>query len=192
MPLLPTIGTIVSQSGALAEALGLTPDDLGFDQHQPIIVHLGPCSFLLVPVAGQAALMRARAGDGLRAFVSEAGSGAGMGLLLYSSQVRVADHALHLREWVFRDGIFREDLAHGAAVAALAGALVHFDHPCDGTHDMLLACGGHAEAQVQNQVQNQDQAPALVRLELEVTAGALTHVALAGTVRLSRQGQMIF
>lgn len=57
-PVLPH-GTEGRVDGSLAEALGLTPEEIGFGAHRPGIWQGGP-RFLYVPVASLAALARAR------------------------------------------------------------------------------------------------------------------------------------
>lgn len=157
-------------TGAAADALGLSPADFGFANHG-ISVWSAGVPFVLVPVSGLDAIGRARVADGAaweRAF--SAGRGAAY---LYTNETVDPGHHIHARMFKPFGGI-AEDPATGSAAAAFSGAAVAFERPADGLHQLLIEQGYEMGR------------PSQITLEVAVTSGFLHGARIGGNaVRVS-------
>jgi trans-2,3-dihydro-3-hydroxyanthranilate isomerase len=117
----------------IAHGLGLTPDDIGFDRHEPSLFSAG-APFLFVPVRSLPAIARARPGD--MPWSEDAGPAA----YLYTREVVEAGSAFHARMFGGGWGV-PEDPATGSAAAAFAGVALAFERPPDGEHVLIIEQG---------------------------------------------------
>lgn len=122
---------------AIATALGLAPDEIGFGDFRPSLWSAGVC-FTCVPVRSLAALRRCspRPDSWDTAFAWHGRSAA----YVFCSETVEAGSAFHARMFALRWGIY-EDPATGSAAAAFAGALVRCAPPADGRHDVTIEQG---------------------------------------------------
>jgi trans-2,3-dihydro-3-hydroxyanthranilate isomerase len=145
---------------ALAAALALAPEEIGFRAHAPRIYSaLAP--FVFVPVGSRAALERAN--PSRAPFERVRGSAAG--LCLYTDETIAPDSAILAR--LFGPGAI-EDPASGAAAAAFAGAAQEFERPTDGEHQIFIE-QGHKIGR-----------PSRLTLRMSVAVGALADIHLGG------------
>ena len=157
-----------ADAGALAEALGLAADDIGFDAHRPQVWSAGaPICF--VPVRSLAAIGRAAPHPALLG----AAAAGGRGVFLYTRETIAPDHAAHARVFGVDIGA-REEPATAAAAAAFAGVAVAFEAPPDGAHDLILEQGYEMGR------------PSQIVVGLQVENGALARATIGGhAVRVS-------
>lgn len=121
----------------MALALGLTPDDIGFEMFRPALWSAG-ISFSFVPVRDLDAIRRCRP-DLERwdaAFERHGRSSA----YVFCRETVESGSAFHARMFAPRFGIY-EDAATGSAAAAFAGILCRFAPPSDGAHEIVIEQG---------------------------------------------------
>ncbi|GAM97627.1 phenazine biosynthesis protein PhzF like [alpha proteobacterium U9-1i] len=143
-----------------AGAIGLTPADLGFGAHIPSIFSAG-VPFAMVPVADIAALGRVRPSNDLSQHLGVTEC------FIYTRAERDAPHSFRARMFAPELGII-EDPATGGAAAAFAGALARFEKLDDGWHTLPILQGVEMGR------------PSLIGLEINIEAGALAGVRIAG------------
>jgi trans-2,3-dihydro-3-hydroxyanthranilate isomerase len=150
---------------AIAGALSIERDDIGFDAHAPGVWTAGnPMAF--VPVRSRDAIARART-DASR-FEQAFGPGAN-GAFLYTAQVEREGSDVHARMFAPAHGI-TEDPATGSAAAAFAGVAVAFENPEDGTHAIVIEQGFEMGR------------PSIIHLGVEVADGTLVAASIGGQV----------
>ncbi len=165
LPRLPERVYDLADMAAIAAALSIAPEDIGFGAHRPGVWSAGtPMAF--VPLASREAVGRARpvADHYERAF------GAGIvGAYLYAAQCEREGSDIHARMFAPAHGI-PEDPATGAAAAAFAGVAVAFEAPEDGTHDIVIEQGFEMGR------------PSLIHLSVEVENSELVAASVGGAV----------
>jgi trans-2,3-dihydro-3-hydroxyanthranilate isomerase len=165
LPRLPWKAGAAPSVGALAAALSLAEDDIGFDRHVPSVWSAGT-AFILAPIASRAAVARAR--PALDRW-SELGPPEQRKVFLYSKETSQDGHHVHAR--MFAPGVgVSEDPATGSAVAALAGAAAEAERPEDGDHAIYVEQGEEMGR------------PSLICLEMRIEDGALRRAAISGSV----------
>lgn len=122
---------------AIADALGLTSADIGFENHKPSGWTCGS-PFLFVPIAGLEPMRRAR--PRLDGFKDAFGAVDRVGVYLYTRECVHHDSHFHARMFAPESGIY-EDPATGSALAAFGGALLTQDNLADGTHNFRVEQG---------------------------------------------------
>ncbi|NWG52428.1 MAG: PhzF family phenazine biosynthesis protein [Hydrogenophilaceae bacterium] len=145
----------------VAAALGLAPDDIGFDRHIPTLYSAG-VAYVCVPLASLDALARA--------WPTPAAAAEALGateLFLYARAEREAAHAFRARMFAPAIGV-PEDPATGSAAASVAGALARFEGLADGWHTLPILQGVEMGR------------PSLIGLELELAGGKLNAVRIGG------------
>lgn len=159
----------------IAAALGLAPDEVGFDGHAPILLQGGP-AFFLVPLKTRDAIARARpcepawsalikACNAPEAFVDAA--------YVYTRGGDGKDASFRSRMYAPGGGI-PEDPATGSATALLARQILIADKLKDGTHRFVIEQGYEMKR------------PSDLVLEADVKADDLTQVRVGGqAVRVS-------
>jgi trans-2,3-dihydro-3-hydroxyanthranilate isomerase len=174
LPRLPAELGNPAPDAAIAAALGLAEADIGFGDHRPSVFSAG-VGFTCVPVKDLAAIGRikldmARWDQGIRpvdhpdAFV-------------YTRETTEAGHQYHARMFAPEMGI-AEDPATGAAVAAFTGAILRFDKPADGRHDLVIEQGYEMGR------------PSQIKLGLEVRDGALVSATIGGAAIVVSEGHL--
>jgi trans-2,3-dihydro-3-hydroxyanthranilate isomerase len=134
LPKLPArLDTGPPSRAAIAEGVGLTPEDIGFDRHEPSLYSAG-AAYLFIPVRSLEAIGRARPGP-----MSWAGKD-GPAAYLYTKEVVEPGSAYHARMFGGGWGV-TEDPATGSAAAAFAGVALAFDRPEDGDQRLIIEQG---------------------------------------------------
>lgn len=171
LPVLPATLAGAPDRAALAEALSLEPEDIGFDDHEPTIRGAGP-AFVYVPIASRAALDRARSAAGFSAVIAAAA-----GAFLYTRETVDPASAVHAR--MLANGLgMDEDPATGSAAAAFAAVALEFERPDDGEHELFIE-QGYAMGR-----------PSRITLRMSVERGALTRVAIGGQAVRVGEGRL--
>ncbi|WP_424360677.1 PhzF family phenazine biosynthesis protein [Methylocystis parvus] len=171
LPVVPATLAGAPDGAALADALSLAPEDIGFDGHAPTIRAAGP-AFVYVPIASRAALDRAR-----RAAPFSDVIGAAAGAFLYTRETVDPASAVHAR--MFANGLgIDEDPATGSAAAAFAAVALEFERPDDGEHELFIE-QGYAMGR-----------PSRITLRMTVERGALTRVAIGGQAVRVGEGRL--
>jgi len=159
VPKLPEPVGAAPDTSAIAAALEITPDDVGFDKFVPAVWSAGN-PFTFVPLRGRAQVARSRP-DTSR---WDAAFGRG-GAFLFCGEPVAAQNAFYGRMYGHGLGI-HEDPATGSAVAALAGMVA----PTlgEGEHDLGIEQGFDMGR------------PSLIRLAVTVRQGKLAAAAIGG------------
>lgn len=174
LPRLPEEAGVAPPKDAIAAALGLTPSDIGFDDHAPSVYSAGVL-FTFVPLSGLDAIRRASPQSGL---FETAFAGLGRGAVwLYTRETEVEGSHVHARMFAPKLGV-SEDPATGSALAAFAGAAMRFEKPEDGDHLLIVEQGFEMGR------------PSLMTLEVNVRDGALVGASIGGGVVTIMQGTL--
>ncbi|NDD26299.1 MAG: PhzF family phenazine biosynthesis isomerase, partial [Actinobacteria bacterium] len=130
LPRLPERIADAAPSSMIAEALGVPVDEIGFDDHHPIVASAG-VGFNFIPLKTKDAVTRAsiKGANWTDAFKAAGRPNA----FVYTRETVEAGHHFHARMFAPHLGI-GEDPATGGAAAAFARAFVDFEKPADGTH----------------------------------------------------------
>jgi trans-2,3-dihydro-3-hydroxyanthranilate isomerase len=170
-PRLPEILDEGLDAPRLAAALGIEVEDIGFDDHRPVLASAG-LPFAFIPIASQAALNRAAPDfKALAAALPMERPAAS----LYTPETREAAH--HVQARVFVPGLgCGEDPATGSAAAAFAAVAQKFERPEDGDHALQIE-QGYAMGR-----------PSLIALTLQIERGALTEVGIGGASVIVGEG----
>jgi trans-2,3-dihydro-3-hydroxyanthranilate isomerase len=159
----------------IAAALGILPQQIGFENHVPTAYEAG-VPFVFVPVADLDAIAEAAP---VMEMWPAAFPAAAPSAFLYCRECALHDSAFHARMFAPRLGI-HEDPATGAAVAAFAGAVFRFDAPREGRHALTIEQGYEMGR------------PSQIALELEVENGALHGVRIGGYAVILAEGELRF
>ncbi|MGE3065808.1 MAG: PhzF family phenazine biosynthesis protein [Hyphomicrobiaceae bacterium] len=135
-PKLPEETGALAPPDRLAAALGLIPGEVGFENHKPMRLMLGP-TFAFVPVSTLAAMEKAHVTQHWESVLGGQGLN---GAFLYCRQTVHSYAAFHARMFAPEFGI-AEDPATGSACAAFAGAIHRFDRLPDGLHKRVVEQG---------------------------------------------------
>lgn len=160
--------------GAIAQALGLTTADIGFENHVPAIFHAGGSTFIFVPLRDQSAVTAA----GIKSEYWAQAFGADGKAYLYCRETVHHGRQFHAR--CFAPGAcIPEDPATGSAVAAFAGVVMRFDCPRDGTHKLEIEQGFAIGR------------PGVIGLGLTVSGGQLTQARISGAAVIVARGELL-
>lgn len=133
-PGLPRVTGEAANAAAVAVALGLNAEDIGFGAHAPSAWGVAK-GFAMAPVSSLDALGRIRANDAAIRAISPADHPA---IFAYAR----VDMELTFRARMFAPGLgIVEDPATGSAAASFAGALMQFEQLGDGAHDVVIHQG---------------------------------------------------
>lgn len=168
LPVLPSYLGEPEAAEALAAALGLAAEEIGFGRHRPSRHGAGP-AFTFLPVASLERL------DALSPLGVPAGFAEG--LYAYAPDPEGLGRRYRARMFAPRLGM-PEDPATGSAAAAFAGVLMQFETLGDGTHDVAIRQG---EAMGR---------PSGIDLQVVVEAGALRAVEIGGGAVLVSEGAL--
>jgi trans-2,3-dihydro-3-hydroxyanthranilate isomerase len=149
----------------LAAALGLAPNEIGFENHRPTRYTAG-LPFTFVPIRD----LQAIGGCAVVAQHWRQAFGAdGVGMAFAYCRECVHTHAsFHARMFAPMVLSSPEDPATGSAAVALAGAIQRFDEPPDGSHSCLIEQGYEMGR------------PSTIHLEFEIAGGNLRAVRIGG------------
>jgi trans-2,3-dihydro-3-hydroxyanthranilate isomerase len=154
----------------IAGGLGLRPEDIGFDRHEPSLFTAG-APYLFVPVRSINAIGRARPAD------MRWNADGGPATFLYTSEVVEAGSVYHSRMFAGGWGV-AEDPATGSAAAAFAGVTVAFDRPSDGERVLTIEQGYEMGR------------PSLIALGFEVEGGELRSASIGGSAVIVSSGAL--
>lgn len=148
----------------LAAALGLAPNEIGFENHRPVKYTAG-VPFTFVPVRNLEVIGRA----GVVSEYWEDGFGGDdhPAAYVYCRETIRTRSAFHARMYA-PTLVSTEDPATGAAAAALAGVIQRFDDPPDGCHTYNLEQGYEMGR------------PSDISVELDIQGGRLKGVRIGG------------
>lgn len=164
---LPEQLTLSADAGSIGAALGLTPNEIGFENHRVSFWSAG-VPYVTIPVADLKAASRVRLDNQAWAELAPRKSEwAFASPYVYCRETVNHDSAFHVRMIVPGTPSY-EDPATGSAAAAFAGAIMHFDGPRDGVSRFWLEQGLEMGR------------PSRIRLELEVERGALSAARIGG------------
>lgn len=172
MPVLPSQTGAPPSADVVAAQLGLTADDIGFDDLKPSCWSAGN-PFLFVPVRGIDAVRRA-APDLTRFAAAQAEHRA---VFVFSRETEEKGHAFHARMFAPAMGII-EDPATGSAAAAFAGLLACFGGYADGRHTIIIEQGYEMGR------------PSLIWLGFTLSAGQLTAATVGGGAVIVAEGRI--
>jgi trans-2,3-dihydro-3-hydroxyanthranilate isomerase len=160
-------------AGLIAAALGLAPNEVGFENHKPSVYSAG-VPYYFVPVSDLAAIGRARpnAGAWNAAFGSK-----GNAAYLYCRQTVAQASQFHARMFWPNGGIY-EDPATGSAVAAFAGVVRRFDDIKTGTHRYVIEQGVEMNR------------PSLIRLEIDMANSEIAAARIGGDAIIIGEGTL--
>ena len=127
----------IAPAEVVAVALNLTPDRIGFENHEITRFDAG-LPYTLVPVRDLAAAAAAR--PNMTAWRDAFGDGPHACAYVYCRETVAHDAQFHARMFAPADGI-PEDPATGSAAACFAGAVARFDTPVDGVHEIVIEQG---------------------------------------------------
>jgi trans-2,3-dihydro-3-hydroxyanthranilate isomerase len=154
----------------IAAALGLTPDEIGFDDLEPSCWSAGN-PFLFVPLRGLEAARKAVPDLGRFAALPADQSA----MFVFTRETIEKDSDFHARMFAPRMGII-EDPATGSAAAAFAGLLGRFGGYGDGEHTVDIEQGYEMGR------------PSLIRLGMTIVAGQFTAVTVGGSAVIVAEG----
>lgn len=154
---LPTEKSWEPDKTDIALALGLTPDQIGFENHLPSDFD-GGMPYFCVPLHDQNALSSVIPNGPLFAELF-AGGRSHDSCYMYTRETVGANSAFACRMMWPVGGSVREDPATGSAASSLIGPIVKFDAPTEGMHRLTLEQGFTMGR------------PSHIGLELEINAG---------------------
>jgi trans-2,3-dihydro-3-hydroxyanthranilate isomerase len=165
LPKLPERLALTLDAEAVATALGLPVEAIGFDAHELSAWSAG-VPFVMVPLKNRELAMQASVAD--MAAWRRAFGGTGKGAAyLYTRDTVSPEHQVHARMFSPVMGI-GEDPATGSAAAAFAGAAVAFERPEDGLHQIIIEQGYEMGR------------PSQIVLDLDIEGGVLTGARVGG------------
>ena len=174
LPVLPRPAGPPADNAAIAAALALNADDIGFDGHQPSKWSIGP-TFTFVPVRGIDAVRRCRVEDAKwdLAFEMNGQSFA----FVFSKETENKAHHFHARMFAPRAGV-REDPATGSAAAAFSGFCAQSLSLRDGKHDFIIEQGFEMGR------------PSLIEFGIVIKGGALASGTVGGPAIIVTEGMI--
>lgn len=174
IPVLPKDHGTPAPVDRIAAALGLAPNEIGFENHKPTQFSAG-FPFCFVPVADLQAIGRAHCnmehwGDTF----SDPHPGS---VFIYCRETIGANHAFHGRMFAPAFGI-AEDPATGSAAAAFAGVVAKFDDLPDGSHKLIIEQGYEMKR------------PSHITLEMDLKGAEITDVHIGGHAVKFAEGKL--
>lgn len=177
LPQLPRAMPLTADAGAVAAALGLDPQEIGFENHRLAGYEAG-VPYVLVPVRDRAAAARARLDPRAWATLApDRGNGVPASAYVYTSDVVGHDCRYHARMFTGGPQTY-EDPATGSALAAFAGQVAACDAPADGAFGIWVEQGLEMGR------------PSRLRLELDMTAGAIAAARIGGFAVRIAEGRL--
>lgn len=178
LPKLPQSQEPALDVGAVAGALGLAPNEIGFENHR-ISQWTAGNPFLCVPIGNGEAMARARLDEA--AWLGHFPDQDPLDVLcpyLYTRDTVAHDAAFHARMFGGHHGI-PEDPATGSAAAAFAGAIHHFDGLNEGPNACWIEQGVEMGR------------PSRIRLEITGRNGAIGAARIGGHAVKVAEGRLL-
>ena len=160
----------------IAAALGIAADDVGFGSHR-LSVWTAGVPYVTVPVKRIEAIRHAAINAQAWLDLVQLPGAIPAAPYIYCKGGDVSGSGFHTRMFAPWDGI-KEDPATGSAAAALAGAVMAFEHLGEGTTKYVVEQGIEMGR------------PSFIELSLSLTAGALTNVAIGGQAIKVAEGKL--
>jgi len=170
LPRLPEYVEPLGEVSAIAAALGLHAQDIGFGAHVPARFSAG-VPFAFVPVKDRDILAKLS----LDMSPWAAAFGGRAPVYVYCADPQGKGHHYRARMFAPDMGI-AEDPATGSAAAAFAGVVMAYDRPPNGDHTLIIEQGYEMGR------------PSLITLGLEVSGGALVSASIGGSAVRVGQG----
>jgi trans-2,3-dihydro-3-hydroxyanthranilate isomerase len=175
LPRLPFAWGEGKESSECAWALGLDPQEIGFDRHVPSR-HSAGVAFDLVPVASLEAL--ARCWPKGEAFEKTFGDSDHTAAYVYTRIPGAED--LRFRARMFGSGMgVAEDPATGSAAAAFSGALMQCEPLGDGEHSIVIEQGYEMGR------------PSEISLQMVIKGGAIVSAEIGGQAVMVSRGELL-
>jgi trans-2,3-dihydro-3-hydroxyanthranilate isomerase len=174
LPRLPEVWGEGKDRAESAWALGLQPEEIGFERHVPSR-HSAGVGFDLVPVASLDALARAK--PQAEAFAKVFGDSDHPAAYVYTRQPGTGPRGFRARMFAPGFGI-AEDPATGAAAAAFAGALMQCEPLGEGVHDVAIEQGVEMGRRSE------------IALQLTIRQGALVSAEIGGEAVVVSRGEL--
>jgi trans-2,3-dihydro-3-hydroxyanthranilate isomerase len=161
---------------AIAEALGVSPRQIGFENHI-ISAWSAGVPYVMVPMHDVAAVGQCRCDAARWEALAPIHQGILADAFVYCRGG--IDHGadFHARMFAPTMGI-AEDPATGSAVAALSGAIMHFDAPLDGHHSLKIEQGVEMGR------------PSRIHLHMDVAKGAVARARIGGDAVQVAEGRI--
>ncbi len=166
MPQLPECVGECGSVNIIADALGLSVSDIGFENHRPQ-QWSGGVPYSLIPVSSIEAVRKIEPNGAI--WAKAFGEGHHNNAFVYCRECEDASHQYHARMFWPGAGV-REDPATGSAVAAFAGIVQQNDSLADGSHRIVIEQGYEMGR------------PSLINLVLEMRQGRLDQAMIGGDV----------
>jgi trans-2,3-dihydro-3-hydroxyanthranilate isomerase len=163
-PKLPEMAGTLPSRDRIADALGLLPREIGFENHTALRIGAGNV-FAYVPILNLEAIAKARVNGA--SWASAFPESEVAGAYLYTRQCVHKGSSFHARMFAPQLGV-PEDPATGAAAVGFAGVLRAFDVLPDGAHKRVVE-QGHEMGR-----------PSAIQLTLIVEGGTLNSVRIGG------------
>ena len=174
VPVLPEEAGLVEPVDQIAPALGLSPSEIGFENHVPTCFSAG-VPFTFVPVRNMDVL--AEATPMVQHWSTAFGTGDHPNAFVYCRQTLQQSATFHARMFAPAMGI-PEDPATGGAAAAFAGVIARFDNPPQGLHSGIIEQGYEMGR------------PSDIHYEVEFAGGELSKVRIGGNAVDVSQGTL--
>ena len=174
LPSLPKPAGTPADRAAIAAALGLKPDDIGFDRHTPSKWSVGNV-FTFVPLRDIDAVRRCRVDEARWDTAFE--SGGRSNAFVFCRETVDAANSFHARMFAPRLGV-REDPATGSAAATFAGFCAAELSLGDGEHRFAIEQGFEMGR------------PSLIELGLTLRGGALATASVGGPAIVVTEGMI--
>ncbi|HZP20717.1 MAG TPA: PhzF family phenazine biosynthesis protein [Bauldia sp.] len=171
LPKLPEEAGKPPSDDMIAAALGLTPAEIGFENHRPGIYSAG-VRYTFVPVRDLSVIGRAAPGLGWGQAFGDLGNA-----FLYCRETTAGGRHFHARMFGSALGSV-EDPATGSAVAAFAGVIHRFDEPTEGQHRFVIEQGFEMGR------------PSILVLEMDVENGKLVSGRIGGDAVVVGEGTL--
>jgi trans-2,3-dihydro-3-hydroxyanthranilate isomerase len=178
LPELPRQLDLAVEPELIGAALGLDPQDIGFENHRVGLWSAG-VPYLIVPVADLDAIKRARLDSpAWMEFSPRRTDGKAASAYIYTRDTVHHDSAFHARMFVPGNPSY-EDPATGSAAAAFSGAVMHFDAPRDRSTRLWIEQGMEMGR------------PSRIRLEIDVEAGRMISARIGGHAVKIAEGRLL-
>lgn len=174
LPKLPEEKPFHGDSGLAASALGLTRQDIGFENHVCSVYSAGN-PFVFLPLRDRAAMAAIKLDPSLWA---GAFGDPGTSVYVYTRDCAHQDGDFHARMFAPGMGI-SEDPATGSAAAAFAGVVMRFDGAPDGEKQLVIEQGYEMGR------------PSRIELELTVEKGQLAGARIGGSAVIVGRGELM-
>lgn len=178
LPELPRQFDLAVEPEVVGAALGLDPQDIGFENHRVGLWSAG-VPYLTVPVADLEAIKRARLeSSAWLEFSPKRTDGKAASAYVYTRDTVHHDSSFHARMFVPGSPSY-EDPATGSAAAAFSGAVMHFDALREGQTRLWIEQGVEMGR------------PSRIRLEIDVEGGRMASARIGGHAVKIAEGQLL-